>query len=278
MKQDFKNKILKSIKKSGFTTELKVSKILNKRNWLTLNNYIYLDKDKNVNREIDFFCIRNAQNNSLSKLRLKLYLTIEVKKSDKYPWVFFVTKNEPTTLEHGLFSLTAFKNINLDIADNLFNEYPRQKSKYVSTSHTEAFRESEVSNIYKAIESTTKATYYFHSINELTKRRKGTLDEDFANDLVVQIDGKLPSQLSIFIPLVVFEGTLCNAILNKNSEMDIKETKYVPYESYYIDDEGVEHFYAVDIIHLDYLNNYLLEIEKWLDKLGVRILSLRTKN
>lgn len=275
MTQDFKNKILASIKKGGFTTELKVSKLLNKRDWLTLNNYIYFDKDKKVNREIDFYCIRSAKNNSFSKLQLKIYLTIKVKKSEKYPWVFFVTKNEPTTLEHGLFSLTAFKNINLDITENLFNDYPRQKSRYVSTNHTEAFRETEVSNIYKAVESATKATYYFHSTNELTKRKKGTPDEDYANDLFVPIDPKLSSQLSIFIPLIVFEGTLMNAVLNKNSELDIEETKYVPYESYYIDDEGIEHFYAVDIIHLDYLNKYLLEIEKWLDKLGERILNVR---
>ncbi len=188
MTEDFKNQVIQSIKKGGFTSELKVSKILSKRDWTTLNNYIYFDKDKKVNREIDFHCIRSATNNRFSQLQLRLYLTIEVKKSEKYPWVFFVTKNEPTTLEHGLFSLTAYRNINYDITNNLFNDYPRQKSKYVATSHTEAFRETEISNIYKAVESSTKATYYFHSSNELMKRKKGIPDDEYAHDLFSAID------------------------------------------------------------------------------------------
>src|ERR1035437_737713 len=275
MTEKFKQSILDSIKKGGFASELKVSKCTNKRNWLTLNNYVYFDKDKKVNREIDLLCIKGSKYNRFSELELKINLTIEVKKSEKNPWVFFIGKNEPTTLEHGFFSLTSYRNINHHIFEGLFQEYPRQKIKYVATSYCEAFRDSEVSNIYKAVDSSMKATYYFHNGNLLNKRKENIPDEEFASDLFEPIDKPRASQLVIFIPLIVLDGVLIKAHLDKKLELQVEESTYIPYESYYIDDTGHEHFYAMDIISINYLNKYLLELEKWLEKVGEKIMKIR---
>jgi hypothetical protein len=273
MTEDFKKKILESIKKGGFASELRVSEIFNSRDWLTLNNYIYFDKEKKVNREIDILCIKNCSQNEFSKLELKISLVIEVKKSEK-PWVFFMSKNEPTTLEHSFFSLSTYRNISYLTVETLYNNYPRQKINKVSTSHTEAFREEGISNIYKAIDSAVKATYYFHNVDELS-RKNINREDDFASELFEPIDKEKPSKLHIFIPVIVFEGFLIEASLDSKSELQIQEGNYIPYESYYIDDSGIEHSYAVDIIKLEYLNEYLLEIENWLEQRGVDLLKFR---
>jgi len=276
-----KIEILNSIKKGGFVSELKVSKIFNSRDWLTLNNYIYFDRDKSVNREIDLLCIKHSTHDSFSKLKIAIHISVEVKKSEK-GWVFFVSRNEPTTLEHGYFSLLTFKNINYDILDTFFNNHPRQKSQFVSTSYCEAFREktfddnsNAISNIYRGIDSAVKATYYFRNNNELERNKPKPTDDD-ENLIFKPIENKFSSQVNLFIPLIILDGLLIKGELDTNAELQIEECNYIPYESYYIDNEGIENMYAVDIVHIDHLSAYLSDLEKWLDEKALEILKIRS--
>lgn len=281
MTESHKLEILNSIKKGGFISELKVSKSFNSKEWLTLNNYIYYDRDKNVNREIDLLCIKGSQHNSFSKLNISIHISVEVKKSEK-GWVFFVSKNEPTTLEHGYFSLLTFKNINYDILNDFFKKHPRQQSQFVSTSYCEPFREktyddnsNAISNIYRGIESAVKATYYFRNTNELERNKPKKSDEEEENEIFLPLEKKFASKINLFIPLIVLDGTLIRGELDENADLQIEECDYIPYESYYIDNAGIENMYAVDIVQIDNLNKYLADLEKWLDEKALEILKVR---
>lgn len=273
MDQNFKNEIIKSLKKGGWPTELSATKIFHKKKWLIINNYIYFDSDKRINREIDIYAMKSSHHSLSHIIDLQVNLIVEVKKSEK-PWVFFMTKNDFSTLDVSFFSVCSYKNINLLMVNNLSKSFPRKKVGYVSTSHTEAFRDSDISNIYKATDSVLKATYYFHSRNKLTRAqplKEGERDET----LFQPIDLKSPSRLHIYIPIILFQGLLLEAHLDKNSELDIQESQRIPCESYYIDDTKNEHSYIYEIIKLEYLDEYLLSVEKWMKEQEKQIIKAR---
>ena len=161
--------------------------------------------------------------------------------------------------------------------DILFENYPRKREIFASSSHTEAFRDPEISNIYKALDSVVKATYYFRNNDELEKS-KSKVDKEDDNELLKDIDFKKPSKVHVFIPVIIVEGTLVKAYLDDNSSLQIEEGSYIPYESYYIDNSGIEHSYSVEVMHLEYLKTYLQQVEEWLEQKGKQLLNSRPYN
>lgn len=267
MKEEFKKEIIDSLKKGGFPTELKVGKVLDERDWFNISNYIYVDKDKNISREIDFFCSKHSTSNDYLKVRFDAQLVVEVKKSKK-PWAFFIQKKKDefgeNKIDHDKFSSTSYQNINQVIWDRLYSGFPTQNCDFNSSSYAEVFRDSEISNIYKSIESVTKACYHFRTTNEIERHKKKN-EDSFASDLFEVIDMERPSLVKVFIPLVVVDALLLTAEIDTNSELAIEEISYVPFTSYYISEYGVEASVIVNVVTLEYLPIFLKEVEDWIE-------------
>ena len=267
MKEDFKKKITESLKKGGFPTELKVGKILDERDWFNISNYIYFDKGKNISREIDFFCSKHSDSNDYLNVRFEAHLIVEVKKSEK-PWAFFIQKNinefGEENINHDKFSSVSYKNINHLIWERLYAGFPTEDCNFNSSSYAEVFRDAEISNIYKAIDSVTKACFHFRITNEIERHKKKT-DDSFANDLFEVIDKQKPSLINVFIPLVVVDGLLLKAELDSDAELTIEETSYVPFTSYYISEYNVESSIIINVVTLEYLPKFLHDLEKWIE-------------
>lgn len=119
MKEEFKIKIIESLKKGGFPTELKVGKVLNQREWFNISNSIYIDKDKNISREIDFYCIKQPDSNDYLKARFEAHLVVEVKKSDKpWPFLFKILKKKLAMM--GLIIMINFQALVIEILISIF--------------------------------------------------------------------------------------------------------------------------------------------------------------
>lgn len=268
MKEDFKKQIIDSLKKGGFPTELKVGKILDERDWFNISNYIYVDKTKNISREIDFYCVKHSNSNDYLTARFEAQLIVEVKKSEK-PWAFFIQKIKKEfgdeKVSHNNFSSVSYQNINHLMWDRLYFDFPSENCDFNSSSYAEVFRETEISNIYKAIDSVTKACYHFRTTNEIERHKKKPEDDSFASDLFESIDLLRPSLVNVFIPIVVVDTILVKAELDNNSELVIEEASYVPFTSYYISEHNVESSLIVNIVTLDYLPAFLKEIEDWIE-------------
>ena len=275
MTDEFKKKIIDALKKGGFPTELKVGKILDNRDWFNINNYIYFDNDKKISREIDFLCVKHSLSNDYFNVKFDVHLIIEVKKSEK-PWAFFIQNFKYDEIDHDKFSSVVYKNINHIIWDNLYTGFPTQKIDFISSSYAEVFRDTEISNIYKAIESVTKATYHFRITNEIDRDRdRDKAENSFADDLFEDIDKSQPSAINVFIPIVVLEGLIVKAKLNPHSDLEIEETLFVPFISYFMSEYNVERSIIINFLTLEYLDKFLENIEKWIENKATEIMNIR---
>lgn len=255
MDSALEKKILDDIKKNGFSLELKAGKIFRQRGWLTSHNYVYQDPDKKINREIDLYC-----NIGLTKFmdRYKSGLSVisEAKTSTK-PWVFFCTPSSEHELEYAMHSMIKGDNYNEKLIRPLFKNAPRDKYDFVASSYYEAFKAyNEDSSIYKAINSCTKALYYF-SLHAEAKSEK----HDYY--LLDPIDGSKLTNVQVFIPTVILDGQLIKATLNSDEEVEIEEVEYIPATHTYLDEDQKEHYYLVDIVTLPFVSKYLESLEKW---------------
>ncbi|TDH18163.1 hypothetical protein EXU57_24240 [Segetibacter sp. 3557_3] len=269
MKDDLKKQIADSLKKGGFPTELKVGKVLNERDWFNISNYIYVDKTKAISREIDFYCVKHSNSNDFRYARFDAHLIVEVKKSEK-PWAFFIQNIQKEfgdeKVDHRTFSSVSYRNINHLIWDRLYVGFPTDNCDFNSSSYAEVFRDSEPSNIYKAIDSVTKACFHFRTTNEIERQKKTPKDDNgFAGDLFEPIDLQRPSLVNVFIPLVVVDALLVKAELDNNSELSIEETSYVPFTSYYVSEFEVESSIIVNVVTLAFLPIFLKEVEDWIE-------------
>ena len=86
MKDDKINIVKKDILKSGIPLEIEISSLLRRNGWFVVHQAAYLDKDREVVRNIDILAIRMHVIN-LKKIK-SLALVIECKKSEK-PWTFY---------------------------------------------------------------------------------------------------------------------------------------------------------------------------------------------
>lgn len=219
---------------------------------------------KNIAREIDLHCQKSSDYKFLKEFEVKITLIIEVKKSTN-PWVFFISESEDPTLQLSFFSLVNYFNIDNSIVEHLFVDFPSQLTQKISTSQTEAFKEYEISNIYKAIDSVTKATYYFHKRD--SHARKIQLKEgERADELFEKTDLLKPSILNIYLPVIIYEGTLTEAFLDKNAGFEIRESCHIPYLNHTIIDEEMERLYTIDVVDINYFSTYLQNLESWLNK------------
>lgn len=268
MTEEQKNKILDDISKNGFSLELKAGRILREAGWLTFHNYVYQDPDKRLNREIDLYCIKRHYKFK-SKLHLRINLVSEAKSSTK-PWVFFCNpNNQEGELEYAMHSMIKGENYNSNMIEPLFENYPRDKYPYISTSFYEAFKQySEESNIYKAIYSCTKATYFF-------SQQKDSNEEKGEFYLLDPIDNNKVSRIEIFIPIIILDGQLIKASLIDNENINIEEVDFIPASHIYLDESKVEHYYLVDVLTFKYLPKYVEMIENWFLSSQEKILLMR---
>ena len=79
--------IKKAIEKTGFPLEYQVSKILQKRGWMVINNRYYIDDVEDSPREMDVLAYKVK---SIDGINLYLTLLISCKKNDDNAWVFCV--------------------------------------------------------------------------------------------------------------------------------------------------------------------------------------------
>ena len=81
-----------------------------------------------------------------------------------------------------------------------------------------------------------------------------------------KIDLLKPSILNIYLPVIIYEGTLTEAFLDKNAGFEIRESCHIPYLNHTIIDEEMERLYTIDVVDINYFSTYLQNLESWLNK------------
>ncbi|WGV23598.1 hypothetical protein [Halotia branconii] len=195
-----------NIKKTGFDLEFRISEILRKSGWSTINNKYYIDDVKEEVREIDIIAYKVMDTKDI---RIFTTLVISCKKSEKNLWAFLSKKldeKDPNldlkpvhvwsnnkVLEF-ITSMSGFKN---DYYENIIN---KKVGRALCTPKFQifAYQEMDIDSgnpkndtaIFSSISSLMKAQSY--EINSLPKRRSSEkLNYIYQFNLISIIDSKL---------------------------------------------------------------------------------------
>jgi hypothetical protein len=249
---DLETSILEELKRTGFPTEIMSATVMQGRGWLVMHNPSYFDVDESKSREFDIRAYRQKSEAVRDQnYVVSIYLVTEYKKSDK-PWVFFTTPEKYIT--GGLGEVIKWdqgekqvfsdrnnpKGIIIDGHLRGFHHY-FQHPRLARTFH-QPFTRSEKEHsqmIYSAVMSVIKATLF---LTGGPPRRS-------------------PTWLRIFYPLVVFSGNLFEAHVQPNKEIKLLKSKHVQLSFNYITDTNLAHQFMIDIIHEDYLDEFLKIVE-----------------
>jgi hypothetical protein len=244
--------------KTGFPTEVVSSTIMQGRGWFVMHNPSYLDDAEDRSREFDIRAYKAKKETYHSKeYSVGIYLVTECKKSDK-PWVFFTTPEKHLNSRLGgvirwrLEKKQAFSDRSNEISlisDShlrAFHHYFRE-ARLARTFHQVFRKENERSQmIYSAVMSVVKATLF------LTRK-------SFARS---------ETWLRIYYPLVIFSGDLFEAQVQPNKEIKLLQSKHLQLSFNYFTPEvqqttygQSENEFIIDIVHEDYLDEFLKAIE-----------------
>ena len=216
MDNDFIEKIKKDLGKSGFGSELNVRRILQDNGWSISGGSAYFDKDEEKSREIDAIAHRSSlvRHEEQCLVFNSFLLFIEVKKTEK-PWVVFRRNTE----KH--FDSCAWNNIinsiNLPCEPRFLTkrlmEYSLLKiNKWEGTGMHEAFKiPNQPSQWYGAFLTASKAAIDY-------KEENGSDGEQVTTDILQN-----PTEITFHQPLVVLDGVLLSAELNKDNDVEIQE-------------------------------------------------------
>jgi len=212
MKTDLSKKIVEDLEKVGFPAEVLISTDLDKASWMVYNGALFEDKEEGKSREIDvhavyvdFSFIKKvpAKTKAGGENKLISHLVVEVKKTTK-PWIFFdngrmnwpQVQPENFKSEHEEFHDLLFDDLKAyGMKTHRYKDAILHKSYHVSFSNP-----SEQSVIYEALIKTSKALDYFK--------------EHYGMGQYV---------IHLFTPIIVIDGSLWTATLNKDKKVKVKE-------------------------------------------------------
>lgn len=244
------DKIIKEIKKTGFPLELHVLDVCSTRNTGRMPNVRYMYDG--ILREVDLYAFFETMIIERKKKRENFQYTstsmiIECKKSDAKPWVFF---SSPIHRDSDIFYYTKYlsdfdlhfranaKGLPLigQIRDQVRKNHYRDKTAPRCLTYFECFKSpSGSSEIYKAVDSVLSFLCYQRGL----KRREA--------------DGV---STNFFYPIVVLDGFLCEAIIDRDS-IAVKEQQYVQLRTDYKSE-----IFIVDVLTKEYFRKFFARVEQ----------------
>lgn len=246
------DKILEELVRTGYPTEIVTASVMQARSWSVFHNPSYLDDREGVSREFD---IRAYRQISKDNRTVGIYLITECKKSEK-PWVFFTTPaNYPGDARLGTLiqwrmtksqAFTDWYHSESIIPDNDLRSFHHYFSepRLARTFH-QPFKGTEKSEhsqmIYSAVMSAVKATLFLCSQHPAD------------------------NWLGVYYPVVVFSGDLFEAQVGPSKEINLSRSQSLQLSFTYIgprSEWGASEFtFIVDVVHEDYLDEFLKMIE-----------------
>ncbi len=253
MPEKLEERILEKISKTGFPLELRVSELLNNIGYYVANNPYYVDLDEDKGREIDLRALKNYDFKiEGTQYFVRHCLLIECKKSSDKPWVIFTSPE--TSYDSEYFDVDCSgadfdSDIqgSLKVFDQLENIHPFCKHKRRGRSFFEPFKNNLAGEtIFKALISTAKASI-------------GMRDNKFASG---------GNSMCFFYPIVVFEGKLFEAYLNKG-KIEIIETDRLMVSFFYESSRYKNERFTIPIITEELFGTFLNELDAVLDFWGL---------
>ena len=273
LSSDIKDAVWKDINRSGVELELRVASIMYKAGFAVIPHQVYVDYDEGKARELDIVG-RDVFELDLPKYEFTfdLHLLTQCKKIPGNSWTFFIRRDKdgfswssPRLLAIGGFQ----QEVRMEPFDcDPFNLVLGKTKKVDSDSvlYREAILDPKKSNkqtdnLFEASISIAKA--WEHRRREAVKSRQQALDEYVSELLPLKTadavklhlaSGLIFDQLSVFQPLVVYEGSMFVASLEERHLEPANLVRlWVEYHSSKYEVSNL----AVDVCHVNYMQEHL---------------------
>lgn len=241
---EYRNKLLSELKKSGFAAEMETLQQLFATGWRQTGASCYFDLDNEITRNIDAEASQRRGNGWDFIYRL----LIEVKKSNS-PWVVF-RRDERWTNElwEKPHIIRGFKLKSQDLDDAVIDS--RIHKDWVGHAVCEPFKEmkdkeDEGRRWYTAATTVAKAAYSARSVEEGEPEEVGEL----------VVDNR--PLLFVAHPMVVLQGDLISAHISSSGETVLERVPYAPVRFTFGTGAYSLETYRIDIVTLCALEDYL---------------------
>lgn len=259
--KELEEKILEDIERTGFLSELNITKLFISRDWIIAPNETYLDKDLNKSREIDLLVGFGKYYSKLNYTML-VSLVIEIKKDTKRPWVVFSTNKDNLESKTRWAKFITYGNNYTTKDGSIFSvndpsiNFPNENFSRIGRNFHEAFKKpDENSKIYESLISCCKAAHSFGS------RGDKPFEKDFNQEDV--------THLTLSIPLVVLDGLLYEVYLEEDGQTCLESKDCISLKLNYSSPNYTKNEYGLSeafwpvIVTEKGLNQYLKDIEMW---------------
>jgi len=276
MSPDLEKKVIADLEKTGFPSEFEARRIIYSFSggWDCTGTMGYFDLDEQKLRQVDIYAFMPC-GDRVSKTKhthTVWHLIIEVKKSEGgKPWVVFTERRDVIRdVLRWRKDLVAYCNLPAEWDKNFSwriyeNSFCRGQH-WIGYGVHESFKQpTEISRPYAVMLSVVKAAEHFHQETIFWMKKRPPVTNDIS---------KNPTQLNFIRPVVVLDGELLTAELNKDGKLVVSEVEmspmYVGYKSSHYDRE----WYRVDLVRLSALNKYMGFAEKQHNAIRKAILEL----
>jgi hypothetical protein len=262
----FEKRVKEAIEKTGLPTEIKATNYLKQNRWLVINEFPYIDVERNKLRTLDIKAELSVYKNSASTEKiLECELYIECKKSEK-PWVFYVEDTPWSKLDLDI-ELLAEK-----VTTGMYNAV---MDAYVQSGQIKNSKElkkpvsifSKIPNRFENIKSKIALSHQIAFVR--VEEGEDTKDEIYSAEMQIlkalnhqdnrdKLSSLAQSERKIVIPIILLNGNMFGCYY-ENNELQTPKINYTRHLAHGLPNQQIPAL--IDVVTLDYFPQYLKLIE-----------------
>jgi hypothetical protein len=236
--QSMSNRIIEWLQKTGYPLELFGESILNELDFKIINSYIYLDFEKQINRELDLFGSFHSEKNDIN---LSLNLLVECKKSDK-PIILLTSNNS--------------KENYIELSEYIYLDNPNFRA--IIKDCPKIILPGRCSFGFKIIQAFTDG-------DEFTNKAANTLIKslhEFNSESMEFLEISIKdNHHSLILPVLLIDAPLFELVINENKEIELKEIDscILEYRNLL---PALEREFLIPIIHKNHFKEFVKNYKK----------------
>jgi len=259
MEADFEKRIRDDLAKAGMLSELRVRRVFDDAGWPTRGPGAYFDKEEEKSREGDLYATRvsSVNDDGITCIHCELTAVIEVKKSER-PWVVFKRPLRGPSVGCAWNNLIA--KVNLPCETSRLAPYLAEHSLL----NVLGWEGAGIHESFKSPDQPSRWYSAFVSSLKWASQMRDELPDEGGTQNDIREN---PTELYFFQPVIVLDGRLISAELNKRSEIEVSEIDMAAFKFSYASKAYEKSYFRVDLVTVDGLPKYVELLSKRQDSI-----------
>lgn len=270
---DFQQKIMDELDRTGYPTELVAASMMQQRGWGVIHNPSYLVGDQP--REFDIRAYRSWRvTHGTGSFTIGVYLIVECKKS-KHPWVFFTSPREEDEVDPAHLIKSRSMPAHILWSDQQ-DRPPIVSDSFMRAQHHYFQRQRWARTYYEPFKHQETASHSSLLYGAVLSAIDAALFHYYDRSLVLQ------RHQAIYYPIIVFSGNLFEAEVDAAKKIQLRRAQHIQLLHHRIEPASANdrwsersgsrlHVFLVDVVHEDYLGEFLTLVEHDHDVLAAEL-------